>query len=134
MDLAHRRACHAGEARVKKTQDHVEGLNIKKSSVLTRPYALCVLGKGHALPFGKNKSIRTKLILATFLLNFSLSNPPSNLPSLLLRTDRIRRISTLLRTDRIRRISTLLRTDRIRRISTLLRTDRIRRMVSTMEW
>ncbi|KAJ5124498.1 uncharacterized protein N7515_008323 [Penicillium bovifimosum] len=60
MDLAHRRACHAGEARVKKTQDHVEGLNIKKSSVLTRPCAPCVQGKGHALPFGKNKSIRTK--------------------------------------------------------------------------
>ncbi|OQE41636.1 hypothetical protein PENNAL_c0722G11228, partial [Penicillium nalgiovense] len=47
-------------ARVKKTQDHVEGLQIKKGTVLTRPCAPCVQGKGHALPFGKNKSIRTK--------------------------------------------------------------------------
>ena len=59
MDLAHRRACHAGEARVKKTQDHVEGLHIKKGTILTRPCAPCVQGKGHALPFSKNKAIRT---------------------------------------------------------------------------
>lgn len=59
MDLAHRRACHAGEARVKKTQEHSEGLTIKKSA-LTRPYALCVIGKGYTLPFSKNKLIRTK--------------------------------------------------------------------------
>ncbi|KGO39027.1 Integrase, catalytic core [Penicillium expansum] len=59
MDLAHRRACHAGESRVKKTQDCTDGLMIKKKSALTRPCAPCVIGKGHALPFGKNKSIRT---------------------------------------------------------------------------
>ncbi|KAJ5497613.1 Reverse transcriptase RNA-dependent DNA polymerase [Penicillium fimorum] len=58
MDLAHRRACHAGEARVRKTATCAEGLSIKKSA-LTRPCGPCVIGKGHALPFGKNKSIRT---------------------------------------------------------------------------
>ncbi|KAJ9481428.1 hypothetical protein VN97_g12047 [Penicillium thymicola] len=60
MNLAHRRACHAGETRVRKTQECTDGLTLKGKSALTRPCGPCVLGKGHALPFGKDKSIRTK--------------------------------------------------------------------------
>ncbi|KAG0156252.1 hypothetical protein PDIDSM_3429 [Penicillium digitatum] len=58
IDLAHRRACHAGEDRVRKMETFADGIKLKKGAGVTFPCAPCIKGKGHALPFGKERSIR----------------------------------------------------------------------------
>ncbi|KAG0153774.1 hypothetical protein PDIDSM_2429 [Penicillium digitatum] len=60
IDLAHRRACHAGEERVRKMEIFADGVKLKKGAGVTFPCAPCIKGKGHALPFGKERSIRSK--------------------------------------------------------------------------
>ncbi|KAG0154714.1 hypothetical protein PDIDSM_282 [Penicillium digitatum] len=60
IDLAHRRACHAGEERVRKMEKFADGVKLKKGAGVTFPCAPCIKGKGHALPFGKERSIRSK--------------------------------------------------------------------------
>ncbi|KAJ5987219.1 hypothetical protein N7451_011584 [Penicillium sp. IBT 35674x] len=57
VDLAHRRACHAGERKVKHMPHHSTGITLIKGS-LKRPCGPCVQGKGHALPYG-SKDIRS---------------------------------------------------------------------------
>lgn len=58
IDLAHRRACNAGEHRVKNMMHHSTGINIKKGA-LKHPYTPCIEGKSHALPFAHVKEIKT---------------------------------------------------------------------------
>ncbi|KAG0157409.1 hypothetical protein PDIDSM_4594 [Penicillium digitatum] len=60
IDLAHRRACHAGEERVRKMEIFADDVKLKKGAGVTFPCAPCIKGKGHALPFGKERSIRSK--------------------------------------------------------------------------
>ncbi|QQK46720.1 hypothetical protein Pdw03_1618 [Penicillium digitatum] len=60
IDLAHRRACHAGEERVRKMEIFADGVKLKKGAGVTFPCAPCIKGKGHALPFGEERSIRSK--------------------------------------------------------------------------
>ncbi|KAJ9481030.1 hypothetical protein VN97_g12481 [Penicillium thymicola] len=60
IDLAHRRACHAGENRIRKMEICSEGIRLKKGAGVTFPCTPCIKGKGHALPFGKERSIRSK--------------------------------------------------------------------------
>ncbi|KAG0156026.1 hypothetical protein PDIDSM_3202 [Penicillium digitatum] len=60
IDLAHRRACHAGEERVRKMEIFADGVKLKKGASVTFPCAPCIKGKGHALHFGKERSIRSK--------------------------------------------------------------------------
>ena len=60
VDLAHRRVCYASEDRVKKMEIHVDGIVLKPGSGVTFLYTPYIKGKGHALPFGKVRSIRSK--------------------------------------------------------------------------
>lgn len=60
IDLAHRRACHAGENRVRKTESCGVGIKLKKGASVTFPCAPCIRGKGYALPFGRERSIWSK--------------------------------------------------------------------------
>ncbi|KAJ5124616.1 Reverse transcriptase RNA-dependent DNA polymerase [Penicillium bovifimosum] len=60
VDLAHRRACHAGEDRVRKMETHGDGIALKPGTGVTFPCTPCIKGKGHALPFGKVRSIRSR--------------------------------------------------------------------------
>ena len=59
INLAYRRAYYTSENKIRKTLLYLEGLNISKGLVLSRPYTPYVIGKGYALPFSKNKLIRT---------------------------------------------------------------------------
>lgn len=60
IDLAHRRACHAGENMVRNMETRADRLKLKKGAGVTFPCTPCIKGKGHALPFGKERSIRSK--------------------------------------------------------------------------
>lgn len=60
IDLAHRRACHAGENPDRKMETCSDGVKLKKGSSVTFPYTPYIKGKGHALPFGKERTIRSK--------------------------------------------------------------------------
>lgn len=60
VNLAHRRAYYAGENRVRKMEVHSNRIKLKKGAGITFPYTLCIKGKGHTLPFGKERSIRSK--------------------------------------------------------------------------
>jgi hypothetical protein len=60
MDLAHRRVCYASEDRVKKIEIYVDGIALKPSTGVTFLCTLCIKGKGHSLPFGKVRSIRSR--------------------------------------------------------------------------
>ncbi|KAG0154462.1 hypothetical protein PDIDSM_30 [Penicillium digitatum] len=53
-------SCHAGEERVRKMEIFADGVKLKKGAGVTFPCAPCIKGKGHALPFGKERSIRSK--------------------------------------------------------------------------
>ncbi|KAG0160526.1 hypothetical protein PDIDSM_8056 [Penicillium digitatum] len=53
-------SCHAGEERVRKMEKFADGVKLKKGAGVTFPCAPCIKGKGHALPFGKERSIRSK--------------------------------------------------------------------------
>lgn len=60
IDLAHRRACHAGENRVRKMETCGDGIKLKKGAGVTFPCAPCIKDKGYALPFVKERPIRSK--------------------------------------------------------------------------
>ncbi|KAJ6090447.1 hypothetical protein N7486_009262 [Penicillium sp. IBT 16267x] len=59
LELAHRRMVHAGERRVKNTVRHTDGLSLKPGTAIPDHCVPCIKGKGHALPFGKNKRIKS---------------------------------------------------------------------------
>jgi hypothetical protein len=60
VDLAHRRACHAGEAKVRKMESSAEGVRLKPGTGVVQPCVPCIKGKGRSQPFGKVRAIRTK--------------------------------------------------------------------------
>ncbi|KAJ6110199.1 hypothetical protein N7486_002434 [Penicillium sp. IBT 16267x] len=59
LELAHRRMVHAGERRVKNTVRHADGLSLKSGTAIPDHCVPCIKGKGHALPFGRNKRIKS---------------------------------------------------------------------------
>jgi hypothetical protein len=59
LELAHRRMVHAGERRVKNTVKHADGITLKPGTAIPDHCVPCIKGKGHALPFGKNKRIKS---------------------------------------------------------------------------
>ncbi|QQK46171.1 Retrovirus-related Pol polyprotein from transposon TNT 1-94 [Penicillium digitatum] len=65
IDLAHRRACHAGEDRVRKMETFADGIKLKKGAGVTFPCAPCIKGKGHALPFVTEVYIQLETYLKT---------------------------------------------------------------------
>jgi transposase InsO family protein len=58
IELAHRRTAHLSERRLRMLPDYVTGLRLKKGG-LRLPCGPCVIGKGHQLPYGRDKSIRS---------------------------------------------------------------------------
>ncbi|QQK42944.1 hypothetical protein Pdw03_6845 [Penicillium digitatum] len=65
IDLAHPRACHAGEDRVRKMETFADGVKLKKGAGVTFPCAPCIKGKGHALPFVTEVYIQLETYLKT---------------------------------------------------------------------
>ncbi|KAJ6095264.1 Reverse transcriptase RNA-dependent DNA polymerase [Penicillium sp. IBT 16267x] len=59
LELAHRRMVHAGERRVKNTVRHADGLSLKSGTAIPDHCVPCIKGKGHALPFGRNKRVKS---------------------------------------------------------------------------
>ncbi|KAJ6102323.1 Reverse transcriptase RNA-dependent DNA polymerase [Penicillium sp. IBT 16267x] len=59
MDLAHRRMIHSGQRRVKKTIAHSDGVTILPGTAIPDRCAPCIQGKGHSLPFGTDKRIKS---------------------------------------------------------------------------
>lgn len=71
IDLAHRRACHAGENRVRKQETCGDGIKLKKGAGVTFPCAPCIKGKGYALPLAK-KDQSDQSLANSFILSQSL--------------------------------------------------------------
>ncbi|KAJ6088415.1 Copia-like polyprotein/retrotransposon [Penicillium sp. IBT 16267x] len=59
MDLAHRRMIHSGQRRVKKTIAHSDGVTILPGTAIPDRCPPCIQGKGHSLPFGTDKRIKS---------------------------------------------------------------------------
>ncbi|EKV21942.1 hypothetical protein PDIP_01670 [Penicillium digitatum Pd1] len=60
IDLAHRRACHAGEDRIRKIETFANSVKLKKGAGVSFPCVPYIKGKGYTLPFSKERSNRLK--------------------------------------------------------------------------
>jgi hypothetical protein len=60
VDLAYRRIYYTSKDRVKKIEIYIDRITLKPGTGVTFLYTLYIKGKGHSLPFGKVRSIRSR--------------------------------------------------------------------------
>ncbi|QQK42943.1 hypothetical protein Pdw03_6844 [Penicillium digitatum] len=75
IDLAHRRACHAGEERVRKMEIFADGVKLKKGAGVTFPCAPCIKGDNYVV-----YNVRTKKIERSRNVIFNENPSPASLP------------------------------------------------------
>ncbi|QQK44266.1 hypothetical protein Pdw03_8167 [Penicillium digitatum] len=75
IDLAHRRACHAGEERVRKMEIFADDVKLKKGAGVTFPCAPCIKGDNYVV-----YNVRTKKIERSRNVIFNENPSPASLP------------------------------------------------------